>query len=75
MMPGLAGADAVMFATLLADFFPSLDVPLIFDQGMQEDKEVSPAERTIGLTNEEKGAPLRSLPSSPQPKDQGKFVM
>eukprot|EP00795_Rhopilema_esculentum_P016198 gene16198-7569_t len=70
MMPSLLGADAVMFATLLADFFPSLDVPLIFNQGMQEDKHVTSAEKTIGLTNQEKGAPLRILPSSPQPKDQ-----
>lgn len=30
-VPGLDGSDAVMFATLLADLFPNVQVPLIFD--------------------------------------------
>ena len=30
-MPGLDGSDAVMFATLLADLFPNVQVPMIFD--------------------------------------------
>lgn len=30
-MPALDGSDAVMFATLLADLFPNVQVPLIFD--------------------------------------------
>ena len=30
-MPGLDSSDAVMFATLLADLFPNVQVPLIFD--------------------------------------------
>ena len=30
-MPGLEGSDAVMFATLLADLFPKVQVPMIFD--------------------------------------------
>ena len=30
-MPGLDSSDAVMFATLLADLFPNVQVPMIFD--------------------------------------------
>lgn len=30
-MPGLDGSDAVMFATLLADLFPNVQVPMIFE--------------------------------------------
>lgn len=71
--PSLTGADAVMFATLLSDFFPSHDVPLIFDQECPENNE---PDATIGLAlHEEKGAPLRLLPGSPQPKDQGSIKL
>jgi len=46
-MPGLDGSDAVMFATLLADLFPNVQVPMIFEsygsQGskMQMNEQVS----------------------------------
>ena len=46
-MPGLDGSDAVMFATLLADLFPDVQVPMIFEsygsQGskMQMNEQVS----------------------------------
>ena len=30
-MPGLDSSDAVMFATLLADLFPNVQVPMIFE--------------------------------------------
>lgn len=38
-MPGLDSSDAVMFATLLADLFPNVQVPMIFDSyGAQANK-------------------------------------
>jgi len=46
-MPGLDSSDAVMFATLLADLFPNVQVPMIFEsygsQGskMQMNEQVS----------------------------------
>ena len=74
--PSLSGADAVMFATLLGDFFPSHDVPMMFNRGVQDSNELPVAEETIGLSlDREKGAPLQSLPGSPQPKDQGKLCL
>jgi len=36
-MPALDGSDAVMFATLLADLFPNVQVPLIFDNYKNND--------------------------------------
>ena len=30
-IPGLRGSDAVMFATLLADLFPGVDLPTVFE--------------------------------------------
>ena len=70
--PSLSGADAVMFATLIGDNFPNLNVPLMFDGDVGDDNVLSITDETIGLSLEkEKGAPLHSLPNSPQPKDQG----
>ena len=38
-MPGLDGSDAIMFATLLADLFPNVQVPMIFENyGSQGNK-------------------------------------
>lgn len=38
-MPGLDSSDAVMFATLLADLFPNVQVPMIFESyGSQGNK-------------------------------------
>ena len=72
IVPSLSGADAVMFATLLGDYYPALNVPLMFDDDVGDDNVLSITDETIGLSVEkEKGAPLHSLPNSPQPKDQG----
>ncbi len=71
--PSLCGADAIMFATMLSDYFPSIDIPLVFDNIKEQDNNLSIGEDTIGLSlQQEEGAPLRSLPSSPQPKEQGR---
>lgn len=71
--PSLSGADAVMFATLIGDYFPALNVQLVFDDVVGDENEASIADETIGLSleKEKEGAPLHSLPNSPQPKDQG----
>ena len=72
--PSVTGPDAVMFATLLSDFFPSHDIPLMFNQGHRDS--LRAAESTIGLSLEkEEGSPLRLLPDSPQPQAQGKFYL
>ena len=70
--PSLNGADAVVFATLISDLFPSHDIPLIFDQSFPESIEQSFSRDTIGVSMEKAdGSPLHSLPGSPQPQDQG----
>lgn len=66
-MPGLDSSDAVMFATLLADLFPNVQIPLIFDSygtdqrgKMQMNDQVSNLEeipvlsKHIGESGEEK---------------------
>ena len=72
IIPSLSGADAVMFATLLSEVFPTHDVPLIFDRKFQDNTEQRIANDTIGISlGNTDGEPLRSLPGSPLPKDQG----
>ena len=73
-MPGLDSSDAVMFATLLADLFPNVQVPLIFesygtDQGgkMQMNDQVSNLEeipvlpKHIGEFGEEKAEGMQTI--------------
>ena len=71
--PSLCGADAAMFATLLSDYFPSVEVPLVFDQDVESENNLSIGDDTIGIARQnEEGSPFRSLPNSPKSKDHGR---
>ncbi|XP_066025345.1 uncharacterized protein [Pocillopora verrucosa] len=48
-MPGLDGSDAVMFATLLADLFPNVQVPMIFESYGSEGTKMQMNEQVSNL--------------------------
>ena len=73
-MPSLSGSDAVMFATIVADLFPDVDIPTIFNNNVNvKEQQIQCVDDIIGVEHPtEAGEAVTSLPGSPVDKDKGK---